>query len=325
VTHLDSRGTPVRAICYDTSVKIVCSGELYADIDVYAGVIAYAELLRAQGHEAMAVITPAPNGSVPSLVQQWPVELARHYVPSADDSFILVDVSDPAHFEHFVQVGRVAEVIDHHIGFEEYWRDRIGAEARIEFIGAACTLVFEAWAMSGLADQMSTVSARLLACGILDNTLNFTAKATSERDEAAYAQLLLLGGLDADWPATYFSACEEEIAKDAVGAIENDSKILKLRTFDDEVLVGQVALWDGKALLRSNQSAFEKAFSAKRADWFINLISIGEKKSYFLANNPAVKQRLANLLDVRFTGNMAVSTRVWLRKEIIKQDHEGGL
>lgn len=303
-------------------MKTVCSGELYADIDVYGGVIAYAELLRLLGHEARAVITPSLNGSIPEVVRSWPVKVERTYTSVPDERFSIIDVSNPDHFDTFVDRARVETVIDHHVGFEQYWLDRIGPGANIDFIGAACTLVYEAWERTGLEQSMSEVSARLLACGILDNTLNFTAKVTSDRDHAAYGRLLELGHLDHAWAATYFRACEEGIAKDAVGAIENDSKLLDFRTFQQPVLVGQIAVWDGRSLLRSNKKAFERAFSQKQSHWMVNLISIGEKKSYFLANNSSVQRSASALLGVGFEQNLAVSPRVWMRKEIIKADQE---
>ncbi|MDB5178178.1 MAG: hypothetical protein JWN01_121 [Patescibacteria group bacterium] len=303
-------------------MKVVTAGKRYADIDVYVGIIAYAELLRAQGHEAVAVTTATLNASVPALVQAWPVALERAYTPSASDSYILIDLSNPEFFETFVDPERVEGVLDHHPGFEEYWHGRIGEAAHIDFIGAACTLVYEAWKRAGLLDKMTQVSAKLLVCGILDNTLNLSAQVTSQRDKEAYADLMKRGGLDDGWPARYFEACEAGIVKDAVAAVRDDSKVISFQTFASPILAGQVAVWNGKALLEQYRESFINDFAPEQPERVINLISIGEKKSYFVTSSPAVQVWLEELLEVKFDGSVTVADRVWLRKEIIKRDLE---
>jgi inorganic pyrophosphatase len=301
-------------------MKVVTAGKLYADIDVYAGIIAYAELLRAQGLEAVAVTTAPVNGSVPQLLQALRPALQQTYAAASQDSYILIDVSNPDFFESFVDLTRVEAVLDHHLGFEDYWRDRLGKAARIDFIGAACTLVYEAWRDTGFLGEMSAVSAKLLACGILDNTLNFGAQVTSKRDIVAYADLLRIGGLDESWAAVYFSACEREIVVDAVAAIQRDTKSLSFKTFHSPVATGQVAIWDGHGLLANNLAKFEETLGATDTYWLLNLIGVGERKSYFVTNNTQIQKWLERLVHVEFKGSVAEADRVWLRKELIKQD-----
>ena len=167
-------------------MKIVTSGAKYIDIDAYAGCVAYAELLQFKGEKALAVCTAPLNESVSDTVRSWNAPIKSVYEPSEDDEFILIDVSEPEQFEEIVNLEKVSEVLDHHPGLEQYWHEKIGDKAIIEFIGAACTLVYESWKSSDLLDKMSVTSARLLICGILDNTLNFGAKVTNPRDVEAY-------------------------------------------------------------------------------------------------------------------------------------------
>jgi nanoRNase/pAp phosphatase (c-di-AMP/oligoRNAs hydrolase) len=101
-------------------MRIITAGYTYSDIDVYGGIIAYAELLRKQGINARAVTTATLNDSIPPLVRAWKVDLAREYTPSPDDSYTLIDVSEPDYFEKFVDLGRIDEVIDHHPGLEDF-------------------------------------------------------------------------------------------------------------------------------------------------------------------------------------------------------------
>lgn len=301
-------------------MKIVTSGANYLDIDAYACAIAYAELLEFQGEKALAFSTAPLNESISATIRSWDAPFNTDYVPSDDDTFILVDVSEPDFLDKTVELDKVVEVIDHHLGFEEYWQERIGDKLHIEFIGAACTLVYERWKASGLFDSMSVLSARLLICGILDNTLNFGAKVTTPRDIEAYNQLLTKAELPDDWTAQYFSECQESILQDVVTAIQNDTKTVTFRSYEQPISFGQLVVWDGKQTLAEHQEQLKATMSAMKPDWFVNLVSVGERKSYFVTDNTDVQTWLQNLLGIEFVGSVATADRLWLRKEVVKQD-----
>jgi len=301
-------------------MKVVTSGSAYVDIDAYAGAVAYAELLQAQGQEAKAASTAPFNESISKSVRAWQAPLDTQYTPSESDTFNLVDVSDPAYFDKIVDIARVDEVIDHHLGFEQHWQDRIGDRANIEFIGAACTLVYERWETAGLLREMSVLSARLLICAILDNTLNFGAKVTTPRDTKAYEALLAKADLPDDWTAQYFTECQEAILQNPVEAISNDTKTLPFKSFKQPICFGQLVVWDVSQVLAVHQKDLQTALAGKNSNWFMNLVCVGERKSYFVTDNPAVQAWLSKLISVEFDGSVAVADRMWLRKEVIKQD-----
>lgn len=300
-------------------MKIVTAGSRYLDIDAYAGIIAYAELLQKQGIPAKAVSTAEPNESVPKTVRSWPVELSTEYTPSPEDTFTLIDISTPDYFDTFVDHERIDTVIDHHPGFEKYWQEKIGDGAHIESVGAACTQVYEFWKKAGLTKNMSKTSARLLVCGILDNTLNFGAKITTQRDHDAYSNLLKQANLPNDWPAQYFGEIQTTVESNPIKAIHEDTKTVQFNSHELPIHIGQFAVWNATELFEKNQKELLRAFEQYDA-WFMNIISIGEKRSYILCTNPALKNWLSGLLGVTFQGNIAVANRLWLRKEIIKQD-----
>jgi inorganic pyrophosphatase/exopolyphosphatase len=305
-------------------MEIVTSGKRYIDIDAYGGCVAYAELLRLQGREAQAVSEAAWNESISRSVRSWNAPFETTYEPSADDTFAVIDVSDPDHFAGYVDPEKVVAVIDHHPGFEEYWQQRIGSEARIEFIGAACTQVYEQWQAAGLADKMSAVSARLLIAGILDNTLNFGAQVTTGRDKAAYAALLPLSGLPDNWAEQYFTECQEGILADVHAATVSDSKVLAFASLPGVVGVGQLAVWNAEDMLAHHKDDIEAALAAVHPEWFMNLIHIGEGRSYFISEDARIRSWLAGLLEITFDGPLAKADRLWLRKEILKADIEAG-
>jgi inorganic pyrophosphatase/exopolyphosphatase len=308
-------------------MHIVTSGKRYIDIDAYGGCIAYAELLRFQQIDAIAVSSSPMNESISPKVRRWTVDFRASYEPSQGDTFSLIDVSDPVAFDGFVDLMRVDEVIDHHPGFEDYWSQRPEVKTQIEFIGAACTLVYERWKKTGLLEKMTESSARVLTCGILDNTLNFGATVTTERDREAYDYLTQRAGLSDDWAAQYFSDCEASIIKDIAQAVRNDTKVLTFKTFPRPVAIGQLVVWDGRAVIDQYLDNMIRELSLLEPDWFMNLISLSDRRSYIITKNTAVKSWLKDLLKLDFTGAFAASSRPWLRKEIIKQDltrhHDG--
>ncbi len=301
-------------------MRIITAGARYTDIDAYAGCIAYAELLQKQGVEAMAVSTAPLNQSIPELVRTWNAPLATEYTAQPTDTYTLVDVSEPQYFEKFVILDRIDEVIDHHPGLEEYWRQRIGRGAIIEHVGAACTQIFEKWEAADMIDQISETSARLLMCGILDNTLNFGADITSERDRHAYDTLSALANLSDDWPARYFGACQTDIMVDIAQAVLDDTKEMTFKTFPNGMAVGQFAVWDAGEAAHQTFEVFERQLLGIQPSWLMNVLGISDKKSYFVTNVPEVQEWLQDLLGVEFDGSVAVAPRTWLRKEIMKAD-----
>lgn len=302
-------------------MQVVTAGWPYLDIDAYAGIVAYAELLNKSGVPAIAVSTAPLNESIPASIQGWEAGLITSYQASNDDRFTIIDLSDPKFVDKITDIDRISQVIDHHTGFERYWSERIGDMAKIEFIGAACTLVFEFWRDADMLPQISQTSARLLICGILDNTLNFGANVTSPRDRAAYNQLLKRANLPNNWVKTYFADCEQAIRNNIEGAIDKDIKDIFFTSFgDNAITIAQMVLWDSDKFISENANKVRMFLDNRDNRWFLNAVSLKNKKSVFLASDNAVERWLSELLGVSFSDQIARSDRLWLRKEIIKHE-----
>lgn len=304
-------------------MKIVTAGPRYLDIDAYACIVAYAELLQLQGEEALPFSGVAPNESVPTTVRSWGGYIESSYSPAQDDEFIIVDASDPEHLDKIVKLSNVSEVIDHRPGNEDFWSEKIGDKADLEFLGAAATMIFERWEKAKLLDRMSQTSARLLVCAILDNTLNFLAKVTTDRDKRAYQALAEIADLPNDWPVQYFSECQQAITNDIAKAVSSDTKLLAFQCFESSKLyVGQIVVWDGREIIAEGVETVRRVMNDFGPDWFVNLVSIKDEKSCFMASNETVEKDLERLLGITFKDEIAVADRMWLRKEIIKKDLE---
>jgi inorganic pyrophosphatase len=304
-------------------MKIVTSGSNYIDIDAYAGCVAYAELLRAQGIDAKAVSMATPNASIPrDYIKHDDIELTTTYKLAADDTFILIDITNPEYFDKIVDEKRIEAIYDHHYGFEELWQGKIGDAAHIEFIGAACTLIYEQWQAAGMIQQMKPHTAKMLAAGILDNTLNLKAVITAERDKVAYMTLCEIGKLQDTFAEEYFRSCEQQMAENLEEALENDRKDHRFPHVDFDITILQMAVWDAKSFIEKYEGDMEEYGNSTGNEWFVNILSVGDGASYFLVGSEKAKELLSSLFELDFAENVGKAPRLWLRKEMFK--HTGG-
>jgi len=297
-------------------MKIVTSGNKYIDIDAYAGIIAYADLLNLKGIQAKAVSTAKLNESITESLLNLNVYLSE-YEPSDDDEFIIIDVSNKDYFDKIVDDGRIIQVIDHHTGFEEYWKNLLNEKSRIEFIGSVATIIVEDYEKENLLPSMSKEIAILLMSAILDNTLNFKAKVTNERDLVAYRKLSKIVGNIDNYEEKYFLECQKNIETNLVNSLENDTKIEKICEILPQAF-SQLTLWNKKFIFE-NIDIIYKTLNRISKEWMLNLISLEDRKSYIIANNECVKKKLERLFNNTFTNDILQLDNVWLRKEIIKK------
>lgn len=298
---------------------ILTAGTSYVDIDAYACMVAMAELVNLRGGKAIAYSKAPCNYSVcSSLVREGQVETELPTDVNADAAkYIIVDVSDPDYIKDSVPLDRVFEVYDHHVGFEEYWRERIGEGSHIEFIGAAATLIYREWKRAGMQDRMKSSTARLLVAAILDNTLNLTSAVTTPEDVEAFNELCEREGIGDDWCADYFSEVQQNIEADLKNALFNDTK----RIGDNDVLpnrVAQLAVWDASSIIE-RLGEIRSWFNDRSESWMINIIDIKHRCGYFVCDNEYHQRKLEYVFNIHFGTGVARSSVPYLRKEIIKK------
>ena len=294
---------------------IVTAGAHYLDIDAYACMVALAELLQLQGQNATAWSAAAYNYSVcPSLTTREQVrsELPEDWMKQA--RYVIVDVSDPDYLQKTIPLDSVTAVYDHHVGFERYWESRIGENAKIEFLGAAATLIYREWKRAGLQEKMSCTAAQLLIAAILDNTLNLTSANTTEEDIETFQTLCAYSGVDETWCAEYFREVQTEVEKDLCMALRNDTKHVR----DNPVLpqvVAQLCVWDAERIL-CRLPEIRRWFEGC---WMLNLIDLQQRCSWFVCDDLQYQSKIGGLFGVPFENGVAKMSAPWLRKEIIKK------
>ncbi|MDR0461975.1 MAG: DHH family phosphoesterase [Christensenellaceae bacterium] len=294
-------------------MTVVTSGRKYIDIDAYAGCIAYAVLLNATGCPAKAVTTAPANESIPECIKKLGPKFDK-YAPTRDDSFVMFDISYAQEFDSIVDLARVTEVIDHHAGFEDYWAARPEVKTQIEFIGCACTIVYERFVKCGCTHLLTGDLCHLMTAAILDQTLNLKAKITTKRDIVAFKQLVKIGKIKKDWTETYFCDCERGILLDLKSAIINDIKPAPNSNLPQSF--GQLVVYNGEKFISDLDVVLDclKGYD----EWMMNLISLSSGKSYIIANSETSKGKLETLFAKKFVGDVLILKPFMLRKEIMR-------
>ena len=296
-------------------MKIITSGRKNIDIDAYAGAIAYAYLLNLKGEKAKAVSTGNLNESItPSLLSlQYKLD---EYSKADDDKFIVVDISYKEFFDKIVDDNKIIEIIDHHYGYEEYWKERLGNRAIIEPLGAMATIIVEMYEKEKYLNKMPKEIAKLLMAAILDNTLNLKADVTTNRDIESYKKLYEIVD-EEKFAQEYFMECQKSIENNLSEAINNDIKIEDI-DYSLPRVIGQLVLWD-KTPLFNNIELIKKNLDAKGNKWIMNVICLKEGKNYILASDKNVEINLEELLEGKFNNSIMETNKLMLRKEIMKK------
>jgi len=295
---------------------IVVGGSAYADIDVLACVVAYTELLLHNGHEAKGIITGPWNQTIPNSIRKWPIPIENSFQETLNPChFILVDISDPKFMEKFVRIDQVSEIYDHHYGHESFWKEKLPNDTHIERVGACATLIWEKFKENNCEHLISEVSANLLYTAIFSNTLNFKSLVTVDRDRIASEEILKYASLPQDWKSIYYSEVAEGFNKDLSTLIQKDTKLVDFH--GSQIYFGQVEIWNATPIIHK----FEHKFTPKpNEEWLINIASIEEDHSYFYTNSARLQEKMAHITDAtRISENFQVSSRLWLRKEILRK------
>lgn len=299
-------------------MKIVTSGAPYIDIDAYACIISYSELLQKQGIDAVPFSSSKLNESITNSVRAWYSVDLKKYIPTKQDQFIIVDSSNPDSLDRQAEIERVEAVLDHRTYFVNRWKsiDLTGVE--IDAIGAAATLIYEKWQKSSLS--MSDASAKLLLTAIIDNTLGLRSWVTTDRDKRALSNLQKIAKLPKDWEKRYFKDCEKSILTDVGSSLENDTKVHYIENIGLTLNFAQLVVWDANKLMQSEKELLS-SYLNNGSNWLLNLIGIKQNTSYFMCSNEHIVDWLQELVGPLGKDDYALySGRPYLRKELLEID-----
>lgn len=292
---------------------VITSGKKYIDIDAYGAIFAYKKLLRSLGMDAYAISSSPLNESISPLIKDLGFEF-----DSLDDfsntKFIVLDVSNPEFFDESVRVEDIIEVIDHHVGYSDYWNSQ-NVKCDIEFIGSVCTTIYEYIINNKKEDILDKSICKLLLAGILDNTIDLKSSNTTERDIIAYNELMRIGNIEELWVHEYFESCYKDPDNNLEEYLINDIKIENVSPLLPTV-IGQLIVLDINTVF-NNIDIINKVFS-EYDKWMINIISIFDGVSYLFASDLEVLNNLNSLFKGTIKDNYLILDKCILRKEIMK-------
>ena len=303
---------------------VITAGYAYVDIDVLACAVAYAELLNLENLNAEVYLTGVWNATISNSILNWGISI-KHEEPSLFDElkFVILDTSNPAHFEKFVKLSEVVEIFDHHFGHEDYWYKHLGAKSHIEQVGACATLICEQFKARGQMNKISSLSANLLYTAIIANTLNLKACITTPRDIHAVLELKKNTNLPNNWIEQYYSEVTKNIINDPVTAIVNDTKRLEIN--DKNYIIGQLELWEAQILIENPKllEICRRGLGIKEEEqnipYLLNIASIKDGFNYFVTDSYEMRSFLTAEFNSNFSNNIfGISKKLWLRKDIIK-------
>ena len=295
---------------------VVTAGQKYIDMDAFACMFAYRELLESQDKNVKVVTSAKPNASVTKSYKMIANSFENSLENDSGCRFVIMDVSDPDHFENFVDIDAIDLIFDHHPGFEEFWRDKLGGSAVIEPIGAAATLIAREYEKVGKFSEMSQLSAEVLAVAILSNTLNFRAKIAKDEDRQMYEKLKKLFNYTNDFEAKYFSEVQHNVESDIENALIHDSKQINPNLF-----IAQLEVWDPQLLFDHFETEIRKFLRQNDSQVsFLNIIGFGSGYNLLVFNDTisleSIKEWFPEFMyDTKDL--VARTSSVLLRKEIL--------
>lgn len=302
-----------------TELYIITSGSSYLDIDAFSCCIAMRDLLILRGMRAVAYSKAPLNYSIPNHIigDREMINSLPNDIQAQNVKYIIVDVSDPDYIKDNASISNVVEVYDHHVGFEDYWKERIGEGTHIEFIGAAATLIYREWKKVNLLDNMSRKTALLLIAAILDNTLNLSSGNTTEEDIEAFKELCDIAEVNEEWCVEYFVQVQKNIEADLRNALLKDVKCIDSNNCLPKY-IAQISVWDAHKII-GEIDQIREWFNESLQSWMLNIIDIEHHLGYFVCDDIYYQKKISRTFAISFENGIAKLSAPYLRKEIIKK------
>ncbi|MBL7169931.1 MAG: DHH family phosphoesterase [Candidatus Aenigmarchaeota archaeon] len=299
--------------------KILVTSYCNPDLDGTACMVAYSELLKKQGKNAVC-------GYFGNLHEETIYVLREFNIPKPPKGdklieecgkIILVDASNPIVLDSKIDPKKVVEIIDHRK--KHRVENFPNAKGQIELVGAAATLITEKYIESKV--PIDRESAILLYGAIVSNTLNFKSNTMTERD-----------GKAADW-LRQFIDIPDSFARDMFLAKSNfGGKNIKEILIQDRKTVGkdakvrfsifQLEVVDLEKIIENNKKEIldflKEEKDRQQLDYtFLTGIDLEKGFNIFAAVDEETKDLLEKSLEIKFIDNIAKREGLLMRKEII--------
>ncbi len=240
--------------------------------------------------------------------------------PEKWDKIIVVDTSDIYFLERQCgfNLDAIIEIFDHHPWYEQFWQEKIGEKAHIEEIGAAATLITQYIMEHHVFEKISTSIKELLACAIISNSVNFTAKISKPIDKEIYEKILENLHKDPqEFSEKYFKEVDDNYFSYPEYFLKNDTKFLDM--WGKKGKISQIEMSENKIFIDKYLDKIESILDGEEDFSFLITSSARNQETYFVSFCPTTKAMLEHILWSSFVWNILQYDGIMLRKEIIKK------
>ena len=219
------------------------------------------------------------------------------------DKIVLVDTHNINEISKFIDVEKVAIIIDHHLtgGTRQIFSNVTDKNFQNEAVGAACTLIAEKMKDENLI--LSPSIAGIMALAIISNTLNFNAQSTSQRDISIYEWLKQFVKIDDSLILEMFTAKSNFKYKKTYNLLSNNLKIFDF----GNIMVGMIQI----EMIEPKHITQRKSFKRILAD-------IKEEKAldylYFSGVNINVLEKFTTLIYCLDSESQAIMSHIFGNK-----------
>lgn len=297
--------------------KIIVTSYKGPDVDGYACMLAYEELLKSNGLDAYAGFSGDLGVEVKFVLNYLNIApIDKIFSLNNFDSIVLVDSEQIEATELPAEVKKIKEVIDHHVAHKS--QTYTWANVEIDLIGACATLVFERFLKENKVPTKNT--AVFLYAGIISNTINLKNKITSERDIKAAKYLKELAEIPDDFVEKMFSDKSDVSGPKLKEMLKNDyyerdffNKVFSVSQLE---LVGVNDLVDNR--FDEMKNIIKDLTSEDKPDYqFLNLIDILDGYNVIIAFNQETEKLLNDSMGLNFIDGVSRVDHIIMRKEII--------
>lgn len=300
-----------------TSGRTLVTSYVEPDLDGYGGAYGYAELLRAQGHDAVAGLYGAPIDEVQFVLGDRGIApLDPGGDPVAFERVVLVDSSEPEHIDPRIALDRVVEVIDHRaMNRADAFPN---AQLQIELIGAAATMVAERFLKAAV--MPSAESAALLWGGIVSNTVNFRTQMTCERDREMAAWLSEVAALPHDYARTMFLAKSVLPGERLLSRLR--SEFANYTMAGEDLMMCQLEIVGADALVATRLPELlgylqQLKREEGRPHIFLSIVDVADGYNVLVNEDAWLQHPIEHALGVSFSGPLARRDGILMRKQIL--------
>jgi manganese-dependent inorganic pyrophosphatase len=196
-------------------MAIYVAGHKNPDTDSVTAAIAYAELLKAQGTEAIPVMQGAINPETETVLRRFNVAAPEIMTDAAGKTIALVDHSDLKQAPDNLSADNIVAIVDHH---------KIGDVTTnspifccVKPVGCTGTVLKQLYDAEGIAIQPQI--AGLMMSAILSDTVNFKSPTCTEEDKKAVADLKTIAAVE-DTDALFMEMLKAKSAIDGIPAMD---------------------------------------------------------------------------------------------------------